>query len=125
MSPSGQFILSAFILLIIALGRSIAQPATLSIKETMEKVQHNLPQLEAYRQQAEAAKENILLAKNSLVPDLTAGYQVNMATFNNITGMSYPGFLLPVSGPSSVNNEMNFILGTALGALVKWNPFTF
>ena len=85
--------LFAFLLSIVAPGIVIAQPAKLSIKETMEKVQHNLPQLEAYRQQAEAAKENISLAKNSLVPDLTAGYQVNMATYNNITGMSYPGFL--------------------------------
>ncbi|OQP42791.1 hypothetical protein A4H97_11555 [Niastella yeongjuensis] len=102
-----------------------AQPAKLSIKETLEKVAHNLPQLEAYRQQAAAVKENISLAKNSLVPDLTAGYQVNVATFNNITGMSYPGFLLPISGPPSATNEMNFIPGTALGALVKWNPFTF
>lgn len=102
-----------------------AQPVNLSIKETINKVQHNLPQLESYRQQAAAAGENIPLAKNGLVPDLTAGYQVNMATYNNITGMSYPGFLLPISGPPSVSNEMNFIPGTALGALVKWNPFTF
>jgi outer membrane protein len=112
-------------ILIIVPGRSNAQPVKLSIKETMDKVQHNLPQLEAYRQQAAAAKENISLAKNSLVPDLTAGYQANVATFNNITGMSYPGFLLPISGPPSATNEMNFVPGTALGALVKWNPFTF
>lgn len=102
-----------------------AQPIRLSIKETLQKVQNNLPQLEAYRQQMAASKENIPLAKNSLVPDLTAGYQVNMATFNNITGMSYPGFLLPISGPPSISNELNFIPGTALGALIKWNPFTF
>lgn len=118
-------LIAVFLLSIVAPGIVIAQPEKLSIKETMEKVQHNLPQLEAYRQQAEAAKENISLAKNSLVPDLTAGYQVNMATYNNITGMSYPGFLLPVSGPPSTTNDMNFIPGTALGALVKWNPFTF
>lgn len=125
MAPSGQTTLFAFLLSILIPGISIAQPVKLSIKGTMDSVQHNLPQLEAYRQQAAAAKENIPLAKNSLVPDLTAGYQANMATFNNITGMSYPGFLLPISGPPSVNNEMNFIPGTALGALVKWNPFTF
>lgn len=113
------------ILSIIAPGIVTAQPEKLSIKETMEKVLHNLPQLQAYRQQAEAAKENIPLAKNSLVPDLTAGYQVNMATYNNITGMNYPGFLLPVSGPPSTTNDLNFIPGSALGALVKWNPFTF
>src|SRR5690349_4586050 len=119
--------ITSITLLIILADHSIAtaQKVKLSIKETLEKVEHNLPQLEAYRQQTMAAQENVSLAKNSLVPDLTAGYQVNMATFNNITGMSYPGFLLPISGPPSANNEMNFVPGTALGALVKWNPFTF
>lgn len=115
----------AFLVLLAHPGIATAQQIKLSIKETLEKVQHNLPQLEMYRQQAESAKENIPLAKNSLVPDLTAGYQVNLATVNNITGMSYPGFLLPISGPPSLTNEMNFVPGTALGALVKWNPFTF
>ena len=118
-------ILFPFLFSITTPGMCVAQSAKLSIKETLEKVQHNLPQLESYRQQEAAAKENISLAKNSIVPDLSAGYQINMATYNNITGMSYPGFLLPISGPPSATNEMNFIPGTALGALVKWNPFTF
>jgi outer membrane protein len=95
------------------------------MREALEKVKGNLPQLEALRQQAAAVQENISLAKNSLVPDLTAGYQANIATVNNITGMSYPGFLLPISGPPSLSNEMNFVPGTALGALIKWNPLTF
>lgn len=115
----------AFLFKMLVVGTATGQTVKLSLKETLEKVQHNLPQLESYRQQAEAAKENIPLAKSSLVPDLTAGYQVNMATYNNITGMSYPGFLLPISGPPSATNEINFIPGSALGALVKWNPFTF
>lgn len=106
-------------------GTLTAQTVKLSIREALEKVEHNLPQLEAYRQEAAAAQQNVPLAKNGLVPDVTAGYQVNMATANNITGMSYPGFLLPISGPPSLSNEMNFVPGTALGALVKWNPFTF
>jgi outer membrane protein len=102
-----------------------AQPVKLSAKDVLQKVENNLLQLEAWRQQAAAAKQNIQLAKNSLVPDVNVGYQVNMATFNNITGMSYPGFLLPISGPPSANNELNFVPGSALGALVVWNPFTF
>jgi outer membrane protein len=117
-------------LLLIALFLSIiqslsAQTVTLSIKEVLQKVQNNLPQLEALRQQALSTKQNIALAKNTFVPDLNAGYQINTATYNNITGMSYPGFLLPISGPPSLNNKINFVPGSALGALVKWNPFTF
>jgi len=103
---------------------SVAQN-NLSIKAALEKIQNNLPQLEAYRQQASAAEQDIALAKNTIVPGLNAGYQVNMATFNNITGMSYPGFLLPISGPPSLNNKLNFVPGSAIGALFNWNPFTF
>jgi outer membrane protein TolC len=102
-----------------------SQPVNLSIKDVLQKVQTNLPQLEVFRQQAKAMEQNIGLAKNTLMPDLNAGYQINMATYNNITGMSYPGFLLPISGPPSLNNKMNFVPGSALGALIKWNPFTF
>ena len=42
-----------------------AQPVKLSIKETLEKVAGNLPQLEAYRQQAAAAKEHCFSPKQS------------------------------------------------------------
>jgi outer membrane protein len=112
-------------LFIVIIPSAWAQPVKLSAKDVLQKVENNLFQLESWRQQAAAAKQNIQLARNSLVPDVNAGYQVNMATFNNITGMSYPGFLLPISGPPSSNNELNFVPGSALGALVVWNPFTF
>jgi outer membrane protein len=119
----GSFLTIVFSFLIFKSASS--QTNRLSIKEVLQKVQANLPQLEALRQQANASEENIALAKNTFVPDLNAGYQVNLATYNNITGMSYPGFLLPISGPPSLTNKMNFVPGSALGALVKWNPFTF
>jgi outer membrane protein len=102
-----------------------SQVISLSIKEVLQKVQANLPELEAYRQQTAAAEQNISLAKNSLVPDLTAGYQANYSTFNNITGMSYPGLMMPITGPVSANNTMNFVPGTSLAILAKWNPLTF
>jgi len=103
----------------------LGQGVQLSIKDALQKVQARLPQLEAYRQQALANQQNIQLAKNTIVPDINAGYQLNLATFNNITGMSYPGFLLPISGPPSTSNDLNFVPGSAAGALIKWNPFTF
>ena len=109
----------------ITIQQGRAQQVTLSVRDVLQKTETHLPALESYRQQANAAQQNIALAKNTSVPDLTAGYQVNMATYNNITGMSYPGFLLPISGPPSPNNNMNFVPGSAIGALIKWNPFSF
>ncbi len=104
---------------------SFAQPVPLSLREVYNRIASNLPQLEAYRQQSAAARQAIQLARNTFVPDLEIGYQANVATFNNITGMTYPGILLPISGPPSQNNKVNLVPGSGLGGLLTWNPFTF
>ena len=118
-----------FFLLIISLiinaQTSSAQGIGLSIREAVEKVQNNLPQLEAFRRQASASQQKIELAKNTIVPELNVGYQVNMATFNNITGMSYPGFLVPISGPPSVGNDLNFVPGVSSRCVNKMEPAYF
>jgi len=64
-------------------------------------VQTSLPQLEALQQQALATEQNIALAKSTFIPDLNAGYQVNVATYNNTTGMTtLVMFLLITTGLS-------------------------
>ncbi|HLI93605.1 MAG TPA: TolC family protein, partial [Puia sp.] len=83
------------------------------------------PQLRAYKEQSAAASDNIALARNTLVPGLTAGYQAEYATDNNITGMSYPGLLMPISGPVALHSNGNFLPGTALAAYLQWTPITF
>src|SRR5258705_13011463 len=75
-----------------------AQKRSLSVKDVMALVQSGQPQLQGYRERSVAAGYNIGLAKNTLIPDLTAGYQAGYATDNNITGMSYPGLIMPISG---------------------------
>jgi outer membrane protein TolC len=102
-----------------------AQPRTLSIKQAVELGQSQQPVLKSYQEQANAAGYAIQLARNTLVPELTAGYQAGYATYNNITGMSYPGLLLPISGPPSAGNTYSPVPGTALAAMFKWNPLTF
>ena len=102
----------------------IAQQRTIRIKELLSLVQSQ-PQVKASEQQSRAAEYNVRMARNSLMPELTAGYQAGYATYNNITGMSYPGLLLPISGPPSTGNTYDPVPGTALTALVKWNPLTF
>ena len=80
-----------------------AQPKPLSIRETLSLVETQQPQLQAYKERTVAAGYNTSLAHNTLVPDLTAGYQVGYATSNNITGMSYPGLMEPITGPPSAS----------------------
>ena len=106
-------------------GEAAAQKRTLSIKEVLSLVQSGQPQLQAYREQSTAAGYNVSLAKNTLVPDLTAGYQAGYATDNNITGMSYPGLLMPLSGPVFASTSYNLIPGTSLAGFLQWTPLTF
>lgn len=96
-----------------------------SLKDIPNLVQTNLPILNAAKANAEASKSLIYFEKRSLMPDLTVAYQANLATFNNITGMSYPGLMMPISGPPSVNNDINFIPGSAATAFLTWRPITF
>src|SRR5258708_2192054 len=102
-----------------------AQKHSLSVKEVLNRVPSGQPQLQAYQEQTKAAGYTIDLAKNTFVPNLTAGYQAGYATYNNITGMSYSGLMMPITGPPSANNTYDPVPGTALSALLQWTPFTF
>jgi len=102
-----------------------AQQHGLSIKEAITLTASQQPELKAQQEQAQAAAYNVNLAQNTLLPEVTAGYQAGYATYNNITGMSYPGSFLPISGPPSAGNSYDPVPGTVLSALLKWTPLTF
>jgi outer membrane protein TolC len=119
-----KWTLTAGCLLILSLP-VFAQQKPLSIKEALALVASSQPQIRTYEQQSEAASYNVKIARNSLMPELTVGYQAGYATYNNITGMSYPGLIMPISGPPSTGNAYDPVAGTALAAMVKWNPLTF
>ncbi|SRR5579871_39949 len=114
-----------FLSFIIIYTDCVAQKKIISLKEIASLVQNNLPQIQAYKDQSNAESQNINLAKNTFVPDVSVGYQANYSTYNNITGMSYPGLIMPITGPPSSNNNINFVPGTALSMFVKWSPITF
>jgi len=112
-------------LVFLAIAFSGTAQQRLSLKDLPDLVQSNLPQLNASKATVAADRSLIEYEKRSLMPDLTVGYQANIATFNNITGMNYPGLMMPISGPPSQNNELNFIPGTAAAALLTWRPISF
>ncbi|NLR68867.1 TolC family protein [Chitinophaga varians] len=102
-----------------------AQPKPLHIKDMLSLVQSAQPQMKAYAAQAQSTQYGVGLAKNTLLPDINIGYQAGYATYNNVTGMSYPGLILPISGPPVAGNIYDPVPGTAAGAILKWNPLTF
>lgn len=103
----------------------LAQGRVLSIREALKLAETNQPQLAAFRDQARATGYNLDLARNTLVPDLTVGYQADYFTFNNAGGTYYPGLLMPMEGPAQAVNRDVSIPTSALAALLKWQPFTF
>ncbi|MGC9354713.1 MAG: efflux RND transporter permease subunit, partial [Mariniphaga sp.] len=91
----------------------------------LELAEENYPLIAARQAEAEAAQANVAIEKSTLLPSLDAAYQANYSTYNNITGMSYPGQLLPISGPPTAENFNNPVPGSAVSLLLKWAPFTF
>lgn len=83
------------------------------------------PGIAARMSKADALKEQVSLEKNTLLPALDVAWQANYATFNNITGMSYPGMIMPISGPPVSENQYDAVPGSAAALVLKWSPLTF
>ncbi len=109
---------------LVIFGQAIGQQRLISMKEAITLATQQ-QQLQAMQGQALASSYEAALAKNSLMPDLSAGYQAGYATYNNITGMNYPGLMMPITGPPSSGNRYDPVAGTAAALLLKWSPVTF
>ena len=99
--------------------------AQTDLKSLLSIAETNYPAIAARQAEAEAALTRVSLEKNTLLPSLDAAYQANYSTYNNITGMSYPGQLLPISGPPVSENSGTAVPGSAATLLMKWAPVTF
>ncbi len=114
------------ILCLFLLHKSYAQPAVrLSLQEILHMGESNYPLLKSKAFEVDAAKKTVETSKNTNIPSLDASYQINYATHNNITGMLYPQFVLPISGPPSSTNDLSAVFGTATSLLLNWQPITF
>ena len=103
---------------------SFAQES-IPLNKLLEIALDNYPSIRAAELRAQAAQSNASAAKQTLIPDITASYQANYSTYNNLTGMFYPEFVLPVSGPPSMDNSSEMVYGSAASLLLKWEAFTF
>jgi outer membrane protein TolC len=100
------------------------QPAY-NLQELLQLAEKNYPAVAAKKAQSVAAEKNIGLQKSNLVPTLDAAYQVNYATYNNITGMALSQYMVPISGPPSSSNDYSGVFGSAAHILMNWQPLTF
>jgi outer membrane protein len=110
-------------LCILVLTASISHGQTL--KDLLEKAELNYPLLKSKQYERLAAENQVTSAKNAVLPNLDAAYQVNYATYNNITGMAATQYFVPISGPPSTGNSYDPVFGSVGSLLLSWDVFTF
>ncbi len=96
-----------------------------SVSELVEQAVVNYPLLKARGYEVQARKDQVSFAKSTALPSLDAAYQLNYATYNNITGMAVSQSFVPISGPPSTENTNNAVFGSVGGLLLNWEAFTF
>src|SRR6186713_161726 len=77
------------------------------LKDLLDKAKTNHPLLKAKRFESAAKEQHVRYEKSTAIPSIEAGYQVNYATYNNITGMATAQHFVPISGPPSASNSNN------------------
>src|SRR5215470_17406044 len=121
-----RFIIAAGISTIFA-GLVHAQSAVpLTIQQAVDAAERAYPSVRVSEGQIEAAAAGIRLARTAYLPRVDALAQANRATRNNVFGMLLPQSVIPsISGPVLGTNNSGTVWGSALGALVTWEPFDF
>jgi outer membrane protein TolC len=101
-----------------------AQPLTMT--QAVEAALRNYPSIQVSQEQIAAAAAGIQLARTAFLPRIDGLAQINRATRNNVFGMLLPQQVIPqLSGPVIGTNNLGSAWGSAVGALVTWEPFDF
>ena len=102
------------------------QPTAFTLPQAVAAAIEHYPSIRVSDEQVSAAAAGINLARTAYLPRLDALGQVNRATRNNVFGLILPNSVIPsISGPVLGTNSLNSVWGTAVGALVSWEPFDF
>jgi len=96
-----------------------------TLRELLKQAESNYPLLKAKTFEVLAGQRTVSAAKNTALPALDAAYQIDYATYNNITGMASTQFMVPMTGPPSPGNVYNGVFGSVAGVLLNWEPYTF
>jgi outer membrane protein len=103
-----------------------AQAQDLTVKAAVEAALRNYPSIQVSQEQMNAASAGIALARTAYLPRIDTLAQVNRASRNNVFGALLPQSVIPsLSGPVIGSNNFGSAWGSALGALVTWEPFDF
>jgi outer membrane protein TolC len=111
---------------LVLAGALAGQTTTFTIPRALESSLKNYPSIRVSQEQINAAAAAIQLARTAYLPRLDAVAQVNRATRNNVFGLLLPQSVIPsMSGPVIGSNNLGSVWGSAIGGLVRWEPFDF
>lgn len=96
-----------------------------TLPELLKQAEANYPLLKAKGYEVQARKDQVSFTKSTALPSLDAAYQLNYATYNNITGMAVGQGFVPISGPPSSDNTYDAVFGSAGGLVLNWDAVTF
>jgi outer membrane protein len=100
-------------------------PRALTLLEALDLARRNYPSVKEVRARADAAKENVDVARTSYLPRLDVLWQGNRATRNNVFGLLLPQSIVPpVSGPV-LGTSYDSVWGSAAGVLLSWQAVDF
>jgi outer membrane protein len=118
---------SAMFAIAVALpAQQAAPPSGLTITQAVEGALRNYPSVRVSQEQINAAAAGIQLARTAYLPRIDMLAQANRATRNNVFGLLLPQSTIPsISGPVLGTNNLGTAWGSAVGALVTWEPFDF
>jgi outer membrane protein TolC len=100
--------------------------STLTLTQAAKLAVKNYPSVRVSQEQMNAAAAGIRLARTAYLPRVDTLALMNRATRNNVYGLLLPQSTLPsMSGPVIGSNNFGTAWGSAVGGLVRWEPFDF
>jgi outer membrane protein len=102
-----------------------AQPKTFTLEDAVNYALAHYPAVQAGREQVEAARGGVDLARTRYLPQLASLWQANRATSNNVMGIAIPQSVVPsVRGPV-LPSSTDTAWGSMGGLLFSWQPYAF
>jgi outer membrane protein len=96
-----------------------------TLPQLLQLAEKNYPLYRSRIFETAAQDKAVTMAKNTALPSVFASYQLNYATYNNITGMADGSYSIPISGPPSAINDYNGVFGSMGSILLNWEMVTF
>jgi outer membrane protein TolC len=97
----------------------------LSLQQILYMGESNYPLIKSKIFETAAATKAVDISRQTFIPSLDASWQIGYATHNNISGMVFPQYVMPISGPPSSENNLSGVFGSAGSLLLNWQPLTF